>query len=199
MGEQGTRGIAGGQPAGPTATAADPPVVPATDIDDFESFFRRERDRVVRLLWAMTGSHAVAEDLAQETFAAAHRRWARVRDLERPDLWLRRVALNRAIGVARRRTTEQKALARLARYGTPQLAAVDPEPHVPEPPVLAAIRDLPRRQRQVVGLVYLDDRSIDDAALALGLTPSTVRTHLERARAALASALAANDETEQRR
>jgi RNA polymerase sigma-70 factor (ECF subfamily) len=167
--------------------------------DGFVAFFEREHGRLVGLLLGMTGSRVIAEDVAQEAFATALDRWGKVRGLDRPDLWLRRVALNRAIGVARRRVTEQRALTRLATFGRPLLVAVDAEPGAGEPAVLGAIRALPPRQRQVVGLVYLDERTIDEAAQALGLTASTVRTHLERARAALAAALGAIDDSAEER
>lgn len=186
--EETVRSLGAPAPPGPVPNRA-------AETDDFATFFRADYPRVVGLLRALTGSATVAEDLAQETFAAAHARWARVRTLDRPDLWVRRVAVNRAIGVARRRASEQRALARLKALGAPPPAALDGLADVgDEPPVLAAVRALPRRQRQVVALVYLDDRSIDDAATALGMSASTVRTHLLRARAALAAALRAPDD-----
>lgn len=159
----------------------------------FEAFVRSDYAKVVALLRALTGSRVVAEDLAQESFAAAHVRWARVAGLDRPDLWIRRVAVNRAIGSARRRASEQRALERLHAFGDPRLVdAADTSSG--DPALWAAVRALPKRQAQVVALVYLDDRSVDEAAEALGMSASTARTHLQRARAGLVEALGAEDE-----
>jgi RNA polymerase sigma-70 factor (ECF subfamily) len=152
----------------------------------FDAFFRAEYRAVVGLVQSLTHSRAVAEDVTQEAFATAHTRWGHVHDLDRPDLWVRRVALNRAISVGRSRNAEQRALERLKHYSVPLVIAVaDP----PDDELWSRVRALPRRQAQLVALVYRDDRSIDDAAAALGLTPSTARTHLQRARSALAGLL----------
>jgi hypothetical protein len=48
--------------------------VPAT----FEEFYRREWAGAVRLAHLLTGVDAIAEDLAQESFARVHRHWASV-------------------------------------------------------------------------------------------------------------------------
>lgn len=50
----------------------------------FNSFYQAEYGRIVRLLYGPTGSWAVAEDIAQEALLAAHRRWHRVENLDRP-------------------------------------------------------------------------------------------------------------------
>jgi RNA polymerase sigma-70 factor (ECF subfamily) len=156
----------------------------------FEAFFRGEYRSVVRLVQSLTHSRAIAEDVAQEAFATAHSRWARVHELDRPDLWVRRVALNRAVSVNRSRHAEQRALERLRRYATPMILPVAGAVERPDDDLWTSVRRLPRRQAQLVALVYGDDQSIDDAAAALGLTSSTARTHLQRARAALADQLA---------
>ena len=48
---------------------------------------------------------------------------------------------------------------------------------------------LPRRQAETVVLHYVDDRSVADIALVLGTSEGTVKTHLHRAREALAARL----------
>jgi RNA polymerase sigma-70 factor (ECF subfamily) len=53
----------------------------------------------------------------------------------------------------------------------------------------AAVRSLSPAQAQVVALHYVEDRSIDDIATVLGIAPGTVKTHLSRARHALAEKL----------
>ncbi len=170
--------------------------VETTVHDHFPAFFAAEYPGVVRLVRALTGSRPVAEDVAQEAFAAAHDRWDRVAGFDRPDLWVRRVALNRAIGVHRRRRSEARALERLQRAGMPMVVPVAPQE--PDARVWAAVQALPRRQRQLVALVYVEDRAIEDAAAILGLSASTARTHLHRARAALAAALGPPTDEERR-
>jgi RNA polymerase sigma-70 factor (ECF subfamily) len=52
-------------------------------------------------------------------------------------------------------------------------------------PVLAAIAGLPGRQAQAIAAVYVDQLDTREAAALLGCSESTLRTHLQRGRAAL--------------
>ena len=51
------------------------------------------------------------------------------------------------------------------------------------------MRDLPRRQREVVALYYLEDRSVADVAEILGVAESTVKNSLAQGRRTLARTL----------
>jgi hypothetical protein len=53
----------------------------------------------------------------------------------------------------------------------------------------AAVRSLPPMQAHVIALHYVEDRSVYDIAELLGVAPGTVKTHLFRARRALAAKL----------
>lgn len=55
--------------------------------------------------------------------------------------------------------------------------------------VLAAVRDLPERQREVVVLRYLLELSTAEAASTLGISEGSVKTHLHRALATLETTL----------
>jgi RNA polymerase sigma-70 factor, ECF subfamily len=157
--------------------------------DGFEAFYRAEYGGLVRLAFVLTGRRDLAEELAQEGFVAAHRRWDRVSALEDPGGWVRRVVTNRCISSGRRHLTELRLLARLRREraAPTELAPADDE-------LWRAVRDLPARQAQVLALVFLEDRSVADVAGILGCGQDTVRTHLRRGRLALAERLElAND------
>lgn len=64
--------------------------------EDFSKFCRSEYPVLIGLLSLLIGDRRAAEDLAQEALARSWIRWSRVRGLERPDLWTRRVAVNLA-------------------------------------------------------------------------------------------------------
>jgi RNA polymerase sigma-70 factor (ECF subfamily) len=155
----------------------------------FEDFYAKEYAAVVGLAYALSGSRAGAEDLAQEAFLAAHRNWQRVGAYDQPGAWVRRVVANLSVSAIRRKVAETKALARAAlgeRTVVPDLAAGDPE-------FWSAVRALPRRQAQVVALFYLEDRAIADVAAILEMAPGTVKRHLHDGRRALARRLAEED------
>lgn len=152
---------------------------------DFESFFEREYASVVGLVALLSGSRAVAEELAQDAFVSAYRRWPRVRDYDDPAAWVRRVAVNLAVSSWRRRRREWRALSRFSRSQARSVVELDRD----DVQYWDAVRALPARQAQCVVLRYFEDRSIDDIATILRLAPSTVRVHLHRARSTLACRL----------
>ena len=156
-------------------------VVPAGR-DGFEVFYERHWATTVTVAGALCRDVAVAEELAQEAFARAFGRWARVSRLERPELWVRRVALNLAVSRFRRRQAETRALGRAGA----RRRRVSDQPFAPEVEEFwAALRSLPARQAQAAALFYVDDLSIVQIAGLLGCAPGTVKAHLHAARARL--------------
>ena len=157
--------------------------------EGFEDFYVREFPGVVGLAYALSGNRAIAEDLAQEAFLAAHRRWGTVGRYDEPGAWVRRVVSNLSVSAFRRRVVEAKALGRIGRAETtlPELSADDVE-------FWRAVRTLPRRQAQVVALFYLEDRPVAEVATILDMAPGTVKKHLHDGRRALARRLAIDEE-----
>ena len=73
-----------------------------TGADSFGAFYGAAAVRVVRHCYALTGSLADAQDIAQEAFARAWQRWASVSRCDSPEAWVRKVATNLAVGSWRR-------------------------------------------------------------------------------------------------
>jgi RNA polymerase sigma factor (sigma-70 family) len=135
---------------------------------DFAAFYAREIRAVVGLAYVLSGSRTAAEDLAQDAFVAAYRHWPRLRSYDDAGAWVRRVAVNRSISLARRRIAEAKALLRLAGERT-----VIPDLSPDHEDLWAAVRRLPRRQAQVVALHYWDRRSTQEIAVILEVSSPT--------------------------
>jgi RNA polymerase sigma-70 factor, ECF subfamily len=153
--------------------------------ETFEELYVREFRAIVALAYALSGSRAAAEDLAQEAFLAAHQNWEMVADLDAPGAWVRQVAVNLSVSAFRRGVAETKALTRLAlgrQQVLPELSAEDAE-------FWRAVRSLPRRQAQVIALHYLEDRPVAEIAQILGTADGTVKKHLHDGRQALARRL----------
>lgn len=147
----------------------------------FEDFYRREIAGLLALAHALCGS--AGDDAAQEAMVAAYRRWDEVALLDSPAGWVRRVCANKATSLLRRRSAEGRALLRLAG----RREDVVPEPATDE--FWAEVRRLPRRQAQVVALFYVCDLGVAETATTLGVSEGSVKTHLSRARHALAERL----------
>jgi RNA polymerase sigma-70 factor, ECF subfamily len=155
------------------------------DIDTqvpFEGFYRREYRHIVAVARAFSPDLAAAEDLAQESFAAAHRHWHRVSRYEDPRAWVRRVLINRATSMRRRLGAEFRAL---SRAGHDPYRGVSPDLSPPTDDVWREVRRLPRRQQQAVVLHYVGQLTTEEMADAMGCSAGAVKSHLHRARQTL--------------
>ena len=153
----------------------------STPDDGFSEWFRAEYGPVLRVVGLIVGDQAVAQEVTQDAFEQALRRWTQVRDHDRPGAWVRRVAIRKAVRVRDRRIAE------------PVFVPSDPPPGA-DLDLLAAVAALPRAQRAAVALFYLEDRPVADVAELMGCSESTVKVHLHRARGRLAAALALDSE-----
>lgn len=157
---------------------------------DFDSFYVRTGRQMLTLAYSFTGSWGDAEDLVQEAYAAAHRRWNIVGRYDDPAAWVRRVVTNGAVSRWRRLGRELDVRQRLAARS--ETAAREDE--TTDQRFWAAVRSLPRQQMAVTILHYVEDQSVDAIAALLGCSAGTVKTQLFRARRALAERLGAERE-----
>ena len=125
----------------------------------------------------------LAEDQTAEAFARAWASWHKVSRHPAPRAWVVHTALNAGASWWQRRRKETA----LTRH---DVAADGSEGTGLDTAVLAALRRLPARQREVVVLRTFLDLDIDTTARQLGIAPGTVRAHLSRAMTALRSELA---------
>ena len=148
---------------------------------DFEDFYRQEYRSVVGLAYALSGGRWIAEDIAQEAFVAAHRRWEVIGTFDQPGYWVRRVVSNLAVSAIRRRMAEGRALTRIALGRRDPLPELEPADHE----FWKAVRALPRRQAQAITLHYLEDLPVAEIAGILDCAEGTVKALLHKGRRAL--------------
>jgi RNA polymerase sigma-70 factor, ECF subfamily len=158
--------------------------------EDFDAFYRDQFPRIVRLLYPLTGRQGVAEDLAQESLMSAHQRWGDLRTYDRPDLWLRRVAVNRAISRRRRTQREIVGHLRLAHEPVGSIVLSESDEHL-----WGLVRRLPRRQAAAIVLWSVVGHTYAEIGEILECGEETARTHVRRAKSALAAALDEEDAT----
>lgn len=153
----------------------------------FETLYQNDYATVVGLVYAMTGSRWVAEDLTQDAFLRAHRDWSRVQMMDSPGGWVRRVALNLARSRWRRLRSETVARLRLGSTGDTE--APDTGPDFDE--FWDEVRRLPTRQGQVIALHYVEGLSVSETGVVLGVADGTVKALLHQGRERLRRQLVA--------
>jgi len=150
----------------------------------FAEFFTASWDPCLRAVAASTGNMTLAEDQTAEAFARAWASWDKVSRHPAPRAWIVRAALNAGASWWHRRSKETTLT-------THDVANTDSRGTGLDTAVLAALRRLPARQREVIVLRVFLDLDIDTTARQLGIAPGTVRAHQARAMTALRSELAA--------
>lgn len=145
---------------------------------------------LVRLAVLLVHDNGLAEEIVQDAFIAVHDRWSRLRDPDRALAYLRQTVVNRARSALRHRAVVDRHVARGTREvdaAGGDVAALSTERR---DAVLAAMRSLPDRQREVMALRYYAELSEGEIADALGISRGAVKSHASRGAAALRGALA---------
>jgi RNA polymerase sigma-70 factor (ECF subfamily) len=155
---------------------------------DFDDFYSRGYRRCTALGFVLTGSAADADDLVQDAFSTAYRRWSEIASYDDPLAWVRKVMVNNAMSRGRRLRREVLAMARFG--NRPQ--RVQPPIDERDRELWNLVSKLPRQQAAAIALHYVDDLSVESIANVLGCSSGTVKTHLSRGRHALASRLTAS-------
>ena len=150
-----------------------------TDTPSFEAFFASWHMPLYRALWLVARNRHEAEEVMQDAFVRVWERWERVRQMERPEAYLFRTAMNLY------RSRVRRALTALRRT-VGSLPEDDGIATVEErDAIVRAMGRLTQAQRAAVVLVDLVGMSSAEAAGALGVRPSTVRVLAARGRAIL--------------
>jgi RNA polymerase sigma-70 factor (ECF subfamily) len=143
--------------------------------EGFEVFFAEHFRAVERAVALAIGDRSRAEEVTQEAFTRAYRRWRSVSAMDRPVAWLYVVALN-AERTRWRREQNAPALETAESSGPDHAGAV-----VTTVVLRDAIVRLPPRQRAAIVLRYLADLSIAEVAQAMGIADGTVKATIHHA------------------
>ncbi len=160
-------------------------VTGSAEAPTFEEYAGAAWPSLYRYAYLLTGNHADAEDIAQQTLLKAYRSWSRVQGSDSPTAYLRRMLTNTYLSDRRPKgrrlelLTDEPPESARAPSGGPEDRMVL-WPHV---------CSLPPRQRAVVVLRYYEDLSEAQIADVLGCSRGNVKSTAHRALKALRTAL----------
>jgi RNA polymerase sigma-70 factor (sigma-E family) len=146
------------------------------DETEFDSFVVARSPALLRTAYLLVHDEALAEDLLQASLTKAWFAWRRIEG--EPEAYVRRILVTTSASWWRRKWTRETPTAdlpdRVAAAGTPDWQDL-----------WDAIGRLPRRQRAVVVLRYLEDRTEAETAHLLGCSVGTVKSQCAKALAKL--------------
>ncbi len=182
----------------PSAEVSDAQLIARVLVQDdrhaFGELVRRHQSAVRACLRKLTsGNHALADDLAQETFLLAYRNLRSFRQQAKFSTWLYRIAYNAFLAERRKIKESQLPEEEEAEDGALSADAAAPLSHS-----VALALDLKRAmavlsegERAAIVQCYHNDLSHEEAAYVLGCPVGTVKTHLLRAKQKLKARLGA--------
>ena len=140
----------------------------------------RYQDKVFRLAFSILKEAGRAEEVTQDVFLKLWEALPFYDGRTAPSTWLYTIARNTCFSTLRRESYRMTA---------PMEGCVEPsqcETATRQAEIRQLLERLPATQREVITLFYLQDQSIEDVAQMLDLPEGTVKSHLHRARRALA-------------
>ena len=161
------------------------------DRDAFGELVEQYRDNVYRLAYRMCGNAYDADEAAQEAFVAAWRALPNFRGDAKFSTWLYRLTTNAAIDVMRREKRHQTV-------GDGEMMDLADDADSPQETVerteqqeavQKALATLSEEYREVLLLRYMEELDYAEIADVLQLPSGTVKSRINRAKAALKTAL----------
>jgi RNA polymerase sigma-70 factor (sigma-E family) len=143
---------------------------------EFAAFFETHHRSLGRLAYLLTSDPVAADDLTGDTMLAVWRQWERIREVDEPLAYVRRMMANIAASGVRDAVRERGRLARLWRAES----STGPDPVVTVT-VQAALAALPARRRACVVLRHAFDLSEQEVATIMGITVGTVKSQTAKA------------------
>lgn len=164
----------------------------------FERVLSAYRRRVHALAYGVLRDRDAAEDVAQDVFVRLWKALPRYDGRAKLSTWIYAITRNASISALRRRRPEDSLSEPAVLEDVESRTSTVPAAHEDgsDAALVRMVGELPERQRLAVTLYYLEDRSVEEVAEMLAMPVNTVKTHLHRARARLASALGAAESRE---
>ncbi|TPV93052.1 MAG: sigma-70 family RNA polymerase sigma factor [Myxococcales bacterium FL481] len=182
----------------PMRPADDSPMTPSADRLDVVAIWREFHGALRAFARKHVSDPDEVQDLIQEVFCQIQRSKLRETEVEHIGGWVFRITRNAIIDRARRKTRRRGTLEKAQQAGALEaaaeadasehaLAGVESEPE--KTSLLCALRpflaELPKAQREAIELTDLGQLSQAEAARRLGLSPSGLKSRVQRGRARL--------------
>jgi len=170
--------------------------VAAQDHEAFKVVMRRHNLRLFRVARAILKDDAEAEDAVQDGYLLAYRAMGGFRGEAKLSTWLVRIVANEAIARLRKRGRRAEVIP-LDAHAADEAPEDDMDESHPERPERAALRAetrrlleakidaLPEAFRAVFVLRAIEELSVEETAVALGIREATVRSRFFRAKGLL--------------
>jgi RNA polymerase sigma-70 factor, ECF subfamily len=156
----------------------------------FETLYLRHRSPVFRYLIRLIGNDPAAEEIVNDVFLEVWRNAHRFEAKSQVATWLLAIARYKALSALRRRSEAQIDEDAVAAIADPADDAETTADWQSRSAILKkCLTQLPAAQREVIDLVYYQDKSVEEVAKFVGVAANTVKTRMFYARNRMAGLL----------
>ncbi len=156
---------------------------PGPEDSDFERLMRESYRLVYQVAYSVLGNAADAEEVAQDTFLTAYRKFDSLRDADKFRPWVARASWRLALNCRR---GSARAMGRDGSWVASQAASKSPETEASEREfevrLRAQMERLPEKLKAVLLLTGVEGMDVRAVAGILGIPEGTVRSRLHLAR-----------------
>ena len=153
---------------------------------EFTAYFAARADAMRATAYLLCGDWHRAEDLVQLAFVRLYRVWHRVSGRDRLDGYTRQIVVRAFLDETRRGFFHRERVTDRPPEGTG--SDCGPEDRVV---LMAALAQVPARQRTALVLRFWEDLSVEETAVAMRCSVGTVKSQTSRGLAALRALLPA--------
>ncbi len=165
------------------------------DLAEFTRFIEGHHSSLRYFIQGLGVNTAWVDDIAQDTFLVAYRKWDEIGDLENPGAWLRAIARNLVLNETAKLHRRQRLMDENL---TTILAGAYPEPPAAgdfidlsqwQESLRLCLKELPAKARQIVEARYFRERTSNQIGAEFAMKPVAVRKLLFHARQTLGECL----------
>jgi RNA polymerase sigma-70 factor (ECF subfamily) len=142
---------------------------------EFDEFYRANYEHIRRSMVLSFRDAAIGEEITQEAFYRALRRWPKVSRLDHPAAWTMLVALNCGRDASRRRRRQEERAGLMAKTGTESGGEANVDDRMA---IVDLLDSVTHRQREILVLRYICQLSVPEIAKLLNRAEGTIKSTL---------------------
>lgn len=166
------------------------------ELRKFEEIVNQYQRGLVNFHYRFTGNRYEAEDLAQDTFIKAYKKFSTLKEPDKLKSWLFSIARNTVIDFFRKNKNKPFALDSAILENVPETTAVDYQERVANMEVSKelehCIGQLVKEDRAIIKLLYYEGFSYKEIGELLNINQNTLKSRLHRARKILLASIEAS-------
>lgn len=166
-------------------------------LDNFEELIQKHRKDIVNFHYRLVGNRFEAEDLAQDSFVKAYKKFDSLKEIDKAKSWLFSIARNVAVDFFRKNKNKAVALDNAILENYAAANAIDHQAAIASAEIAhelqQCVEQLNSEDRLIIRLLYYEGFSYREISTLLDMNSNTLKSRLHRARKSLLTIVKENN------